>query len=128
LPSCGDRIDAIAWHESRDHYGADTMTEHIEPGAKPDPERLRVVSTRPQASLDRNFFHAVDQLRTSVEGMDVALHGIDLDRSIFPDSNSDQEARRRWAAHLVLMRNLFGDIERRVRDIHADVVKAFPID
>jgi hypothetical protein len=106
------------------------MTERTEPGPKPDPEleRLRALSHLPQAHLDNNFYHAVDHLRTAVEAMDITLQGIDLDRRMFLETGTDQEMRRRWAAHLVMVRNLFWDIERRVRDIDLDVRKILAID
>ena len=108
------------------------MTEPTRPERKTDPEtelaRLRALTLLPEVHLDGNFYHAVDQLRTAVEAMDIAMHGIDLDRAMLPDSTPDCEVRRRWAAQFVILRNIFWDVERRVLDIHTDVRKLLALE
>jgi len=82
----------------------------------------------PQARLDKNFYHAVDHLRTAVEGMDIVMYGLDLDRTMLAENSSDDEVRRRWAAHLVILRNIFRDVDRRVQHLHRDVQQLFAND
>ena len=42
-------------------------------------------------------------LHVAAEAMDIVLHGLDLDRLVFPGDASPEELRRRWAAQMLIL-------------------------
>ncbi len=109
------------------------MENSQSPEPTPDPEseidRLKALSHLSLLPhLDENFYYEVDHLQTAIQAMDIAMHGVDLDRATLPDNTPDHEVRRRWAAQLVILRNIFRDVEWRSNKIYSEVRKLLAMD
>jgi hypothetical protein len=69
------------------------------------PEEWELTPTY-QQSLRRK----ADALQIAAEAMDIVLHGLDLDRRVFPDEASAADLRRRWAAQLLILQDAYRNV------------------
>ena len=79
--------------------------------------RSTLADSRPDSGSP-NLQQAVEQLHTSVEAMEIVIHGMDLDRVMLSGEPPNNLAWRRWAAQIVILKNMFWDIEQRVVELY----------
>jgi hypothetical protein len=93
------------------------MNDNTDNGSKVDAEIIRLGgSFGCPASQGSDLRRKVDDLRIAVEATGVVMLGVKVDLSGFP-GNGDPDLRRRWAAHLVILQNMFWEIERHSNDV-----------
>ena len=102
------------------------MTEPVPPNSDPNdgPEmdRLRRLSSMPQARLDMNFVHLIEELRDGIEGLYLTIRYSKIDHA----TTLDEDLRKIWAAHIVLTTQIARHLaitaeeaDKRVRQILA---------
>jgi hypothetical protein len=88
-----------------------------------DPVRDALIARISPITLPQSFMRALEQVHTAMQAMEIVLHGNDLDRAVLPPDTPDELVRRRWAAQLVILSNMFWNLERQLAELDAEVAK-----
>jgi hypothetical protein len=77
-----------------------------------------------EPTAQQRLMQHVEFLQTAAEAMDIVLHGLDLDRRVFPDDASAAELRRRWKAQFLIVRDAYRNVAVQIDALHKAIAAA----